>query len=282
MFNTQTNMTEITMSEIKDIPVLILCGGQGTRFREKTDLLPKPMITIGERPILWHIMQIYSAAGFKNFVLALGYKGNVIKDYFLNYHAMNSDVTVDLQNPDSLKFHRKNQTEDWKITLVNTGQESMTGARIARAAQYLNGPKFMLTYGDGVADINPADTLAFHRHHGKIGTVCGVHAPSRFGKLSINAESNVDHFTEKPMESSISDYINGGFFAFKREFLNYVSEDQSCILERQPLENLANDLELMAYQHSGFWKCMDTFRDWSILNDLWNSGRAPWRKEMNF
>ena len=140
----------------------------------------------------------------------------------------------------------------------------------------------MLTYGDGVADINPAETLAFHRRHGKIGTICGVHAPSRFGKLSINAESNVDHFTEKPLESGISDYINGGFFAFKREFLDYVAEDQSCILERQPLENLANDQELMAYQHGGFWKCMDTFRDWSILDDLWNSGRAPWRKDMDF
>tara|TARA_Y100001934_G_C12329521_1_gene764326 strand:+ start:244 stop:1056 length:813 start_codon:yes stop_codon:yes gene_type:complete len=267
------------MDDIKDIPVLILCGGQGTRFREKTDLLPKPMIAIGERPILWHIMQIYSAAGFKTFVLALGYKGNVIKDYFLNYHAMNSDFTIDLQNPDSLHFHTKNTTQDWKITLVNTGQDSMTGARVARAARYLTKSDFMLTYGDGVANINPAEVLSFHRSHGKTGTVCGVHAPSRFGKLSINDKSSVEHFTEKPMESGISDYINGGFFAFKRDFLNYVSEEQSCILERQPLEDLSNNKELMAYQHSGFWKCMDTYRDWTILNDLWNSKNAPWAKE---
>jgi len=266
------------IDDIEQIPVLILCGGQGTRFREKTDMLPKPMISIGERPILWHIMQIYSAAGFKNFVLALGYKGNVIKDYFLNYHAMSSDFTIDLKNPDSLHFHNDVNTEDWKVTLVNTGLESMTGARVARAAKFLSHSDFMLTYGDGVADINPAEVLSFHRQHGKIGTVSGVHSPSRFGKLTLDEKSGVEHFTEKPMECGSSDYINGGFFAFKPEFLNYVSEDQSCILERQPLENLSKDNELMAYEHNGFWKCMDTFRDWTILNDLWNSKRAPWTK----
>lgn len=258
--------------------VVILCGGKGTRLREKTELIPKPMVAIGGRPILWHIMKIYAAYGFNDFVLALGYKGEVIKHYFLNYQTMNSDFTLVLGKHRDIQYWGEEDVLNWKISFVNTGQDAMTGARVARVAKYVEGDSFLLTYGDGLADINIRDVVDFHKAHGRVGTVTGVHAPSRFGKLMIDGESGrVEKFTEKPLESGMSDYINGGFCVFSREFFDYVNSDDACILEREPLENLARDGELAAYQHNGYWQCMDTYRDWLMLEELWQLGQAPWK-----
>ena len=258
--------------------VVILCGGKGTRLREKTDMIPKPMVSIGGRAILWHIMKIYSSFGFNDFVLALGYKSEVIKQYFLNYRAMGSDFDLDLGKNSGIQYHGDDIVENWKITFADTGEDAMTGSRVARIGQYIQGDSFLLTYGDGVADIDLNRLVRFHQEHGRIGTVSGVHMPSRFGKLLINTETDlVEKFTEKPLESGTADYINGGFFMFNREFLNYVDQDESCVLEREPLEQLAKDGELAIYRHDGYWQCMDTYRDWLNLERLWQSGDAPWK-----
>ena len=258
--------------------VVILCGGQGTRLREKTDMMPKPMVSIGGRPILWHIMKIYSSFGFNDFVLALGYKSEVIKQYFLNYREMGNDFVLDLGGNLDIQYHGKDIAENWKITFVDTGEDSMTGSRLARIGKYIQDESFLLTYGDGVADIDLNQLVRIHKKHGRIGTVSGVHMPSRFGKLVINTENSlVERFTEKPFESGTADYINGGFFVFNREFFKYVDTDKSCILEREPLEQLAKDGELAIYRHNGYWQCMDTYRDWLTLERLWQSGDAPWK-----
>jgi len=258
--------------------VVILCGGKGTRLREKSEMLPKPMIVVGNRPILWHIMKIYSAFGFNEFILALGYKGEIIKQYFLNYRTMGEDFTLTLGENGSVTYHNNLHTENWKITFVNTGQDTMTGSRVARVAEYVDGSTFLLTYGDGLSNVNVNSLVEFHKRHGKIGTVTGVHSPSRFGKLVIDKENScVGRFTEKPLESGISDYINGGFFVLNRDFFNYLDIDKSCILEREPLENLAKDGELVAYRHDGYWQCMDTYRDWLLLEDLSQSNEPPWK-----
>ena len=258
--------------------VVILCGGKGTRLREKSETIPKPMVSVGNRAILWHIMKLYSAHGFNEFVLALGYKSDVIKQYFLNYRTYSSDFTLKLGDDHSIAYHSQDRIENWKITFADTGEDAMTGARVARVARYIEGDTFLLTYGDGVADIDLNKLVDFHRSHGRIGTVTGVHAPSRFGKLVINREDGrVGKFTEKPLENGVSDYINGGYFVLNREFLDYVDSDASCILEREPLERLATDGELIVYQHDGFWRCMDTYRDWLSLEQLWQSGNAPWK-----
>ena len=258
--------------------VVILCGGKGTRLREKTEMIPKPMVSIGGRPILWHIMKSYAGFGFKDFVLALGYKSEVIKQYFLNYRTMSSDFILDLgKNPD-IQYQGETPVENWRITFAETGEESMTGSRVARIRKYIQDDSFLLTYGDGLADIDLNQLVNFHKAHGKIGTVSGVHMPSRFGKLVINTENClVEKFTEKPLESGTADYINGGFFILNREFFSYVDSDKSCVLEREPLEQLAKDGELAIYRHNGYWQCMDTYRDWLTLERLWEAGEAPWK-----
>jgi glucose-1-phosphate cytidylyltransferase len=257
--------------------VLILCGGQGTRLREYTELIPKPMVEIGGRPILWHIMKSYAHFGITDFILCLGYKAHVIKEYFLNYEAMNSDFTIGLGKNKSVVFDGDTHSEDgWKVTLVFTGEAAMTGARIKRAARYL-GPAqetFCVTYGDGLADVNLGALLAFHKSHGELATVTGVHPPSRFGELETRAR-RVTAFSEKP--TIAQGRVNGGFFCFEPGFLEYLSEEDNCVLERAPLERCTREGKLMVYEHDGFWQCMDTYRDWEVLDRVWRQGRAPWK-----
>lgn len=254
--------------------VVILCGGQGTRLREETEYRPKPMVHVGPRPILWHIMKGYAQHGFKDFVLCLGYKGEQIKQFFYEYEVLTSDVTVELGRNRKVELHRDQHPEDgWRVTLADTGELALTGARVKKVARYIDGDRFMLTYGDGVCDVDLTKLLAFHAAHGKIGTVTGVHPSARFGELEL-AEDRVTGFSEKPQV--VDSYINGGFFVFERRFLDYLTVDDACQLERGPLERLVADDQLRAYVHDGFWQCMDTVRDMKLLNDLWSRGRAPW------
>jgi glucose-1-phosphate cytidylyltransferase len=255
------------------IPVVILCGGMGTRLREETEYRPKPMVEIGGRPILWHIMKMYERAGFTDFVLCLGYKGDVIKEYFRSYETMNGDFTVQLGRPHSVVYHDQH-VEEWSVTLTDTGQQSMTGARIKRAARYVDAERFMVTYGDGVADIDIGALLDFHRRAGTMATVTGVRPPSRFGELTTDG-SLVQQFKEKPQADE--GLVNGGFFVFERQFLDYLTDDPACVLEHEPLERLAGERQLSVYQHGGFWHSMDTFRDFQYLNQLWNTDAAPWK-----
>lgn len=261
------------MTERADIPVVILCGGLGTRLREETEYRPKPMVEIGGRPILWHIMKIYAAAGFRRFVLCLGYKGHVIKDYFLRYEALHNDVTVTLGSATPPVVHKRHDEQDWVITLADTGAETMTGARVKRVAPYLTADRFMLTYGDGVADVDLNALLATHEAAGLVGTVTGVRPTARFGEL-VTDGGTVTDFHEKPQ--STQGIVNGGFFVFERRFLEYLSEDTGCVLERAPLEGLVRDRQLAVHRHLGFWQCMDTQRDHQYLNELWRQG-APWK-----
>jgi len=257
-----------------EVPVFVLCGGLGTRFREETEALPKPMITIGNRPILWHIMRKYSQHGFKRFVLCLGYKAEIIKSYFLNYPSLNSDFTVELMT-NATTVHSIDHDQDWKVTLAYTGELSMTGARVARAAgKYLGEAQhFAVTYGDGVTDANLADEYQFHLREGRLGTVLGVNPPSRYGELRVDG-AKVEQFSEKP--DFHDQWISGGYFFFRREFLSHLDTDEECILERQPLLRLAERGQLSMYQHRGFWACMDTQRDKEQLEKLWASGERPW------
>lgn len=254
--------------------VVILAGGLGTRLREETEFRPKPMVEIGNRPILWHIMKIYAHYGYKDFVVCLGYKGEVIKEYFLDYEAMNNDFTVRLGNPNEIEFHSNHGEDGWRVTLADTGDDAMTGARIKRVEKYIDGEEFMVTYGDGVADIDINKLLAFHRSHGHIATLTGVRPTSRFGELLIK-ENVVSEFSEKPQSSE--GHINGGFFIFKKEFFDYLENDDGCILERTPMKRLAEAGELMVYPHDGFWQCMDTYRDNKYLQEIWQKGDAPWK-----
>jgi glucose-1-phosphate cytidylyltransferase len=262
---------------VLSMKVMILCGGQGTRLREHTEVRPKPMVEIGGRPILWHIMNLYAFHGFQDFILCLGYKAQVIKEYFLNYRAMTSDFTVQLGATDGICWHSDNASvEQWRVTLADTGEETMTGARICRAAKYLDphDESFMVTYGDGLSDVNLLALLDFHRNHGKLATVTGVHPPSRFGELECDGDK-VRAFGEKPQTGQ--GLINGGFFCFRRRFLEYLSGSPDCVLERGPLESCTADGELRVYRHSGYWQCMDTYRDWLSFEQQWQSGSAPWK-----
>lgn len=254
--------------------VLIMCGGKGTRLREETAIKPKPMVEIGGRPILWHIMSIYARFGFKDFVLPLGYKGEVIKQYFRNYTLQNTDFTVDLASG-AITPH-KSEIEDWRVTLCDTGENTLKGARIKRVSHHIDGDRFMVTYGDGVADIDIDKLLAFHEKAGTIGTFTGVRMPSRFGAVRTDETGKILSWEEKPM---LNDYINCGFFVFEKKFLDYLSIEESCDLEKEPLQRLAKEGELSMYPHEGQWQCMDTLRDSLYLNDLWNQGRAFWTKK---
>jgi glucose-1-phosphate cytidylyltransferase len=256
--------------------VFVLCGGLGTRLREETELRPKPMVPVGGRPIVWHIMRSYARHGFKKFVLCLGYKAEVIKAYFLNYASMGSDFTVELKT-NQLAVHSIDHDQDWVVTLADTGELTMTGGRIARAAaRYLgDAAHFAVTYGDGLTDANLAEEYAFHLAQKRLGTVLGVNPPSRFGELKLDG-TRVQEFAEKP--EFTDSWVNGGYFFFHREFLPYLSREESCVLERDPLVRLARDGQLSMYRHPGFWACMDTQRDREQLEKVWASGRAPWAR----
>ncbi len=250
------------------IPVIILCGGMGTRLREETEYKPKPMVEIGGKPILWHIMKHYAHYGYKDFILALGYKGNIIRDYFLNYYTYNSDFTISLGEEGKIRHQNNCIADDWTITLVETGADSMTGYRVKLAGKYVEGENFMVTYGDAVSDVDLDKLLEFHNFHGLIGTVTGVYPPSRFGDLSTNGD-RVTRFYEKIKDESRQEPINGGYFVFKKEFLEMIPEDPAIDLERIPMIRLTEQFQLAVYRHNGFWQCMDTYRDSQLLEKMW-------------
>ena len=249
---------------------IILCGGLGTRLAEETVLKPKPMVEIGNKPILWHIMKIYEHYGFNDFVLALGFKSEYIKDYFLNYHSRNNDFIINL-NSGQVNFSNSD-LEKWKVELVNTGINTLTGGRLLRLKKYVENDTFMLTYGDGVSNVDIRKLVEFHKKHGKIATVTSVRPPARFGGMLIQGDK-VMNFKEKPQSGE--GWINGGYFVFEPEIFNYLKDD-STILEQSPLENLVKDGQLMAYQHYDYWQCMDTVRDRDSLRNLFDNNNAPW------
>lgn len=252
--------------------IILLAGGFGTRLSEYTDMIPKPMVTIGGRPILWHIMKTYAAFGHKDFYVALGYKAEVVKEYFLNYRALNSDFTVDL-GTGAIEPHQADDV-DWRVTLVDTGANSMTGGRVRRMKPFIGDETCLMTYGDGVADVDVDALLKFHRKHGKLVTVTAVRPPARFGELDMNDDA-VTSFKEKPQLHE--GWINGGYFVIEPAFFDLIAGDET-ILERDPLERAAALGELRAWRHEGYWQCMDTKRDRDSLEDLWRSGKAPWRR----
>ncbi len=254
-----------------NIPVMILAGGLGTRLREETEFRPKPMVPIGGMPILWHIMKIYSSYGFYRFIICLGYKGEMIKNYFLNYRMQDIDFTINTKTG-SVSEHQTNE-EEWEITLIDTGQDCLTGGRVARAAKYVDTDKFLLTYGDGLADVNIKDLVQFHESHGKNLTLTGVNLPSRFGNLEVSGNTIVSFTEKKRIED---EWINGGYMVIQKDFLKYLSPDSECILEQSPLKQAAFDNQLMMYKHYGFWQCMDTIREHQKLEELWTKG-APWK-----
>jgi len=248
--------------------VIILCGGMGTRLREETEYKPKPMVEIGGKPILWHIMKIYAHYGYKEFVLALGYKGDVIRDYFLNYYSYNNDFTVQLGNKEEIVFHNNHSENDWKVTLVETGYESMTGYRLKLAAKYIDGDNFMLTYGDAVADVNIKELVEFHKRQNTIGTVTGVYPPSRFGDLEVK-DNLVQKFKQKKKDILKQAPINGGFFVFRKEFIDLLPNDSTADLEGLAIQKITEEKQLSIYYHKGFWQSMDTFREYQLLNQMW-------------
>lgn len=262
------------MIDTSNVPVFVLCGGLGTRLREETEHRPKPMVPVGGHPIVWHVMRWYSNFGFKRFVLCLGYKSEAMKSYFLNYASMNSDFTVNLKSND-VAVHSVDHDQDWEVTLAYTGELNMTGSRIAQAAQrYLGDAEHMaVTYGDGLTDVDLGAEFQAHCDHQRIGTVLGVNPPSRFGELKLD-DQRVIEFEEKPEFSQ--NWINGGYFFFRRNFLSYLSSDADCVLEKKPLVELARDKELSIFKHEGFWACMDTQRDREQLEELWETSNAPW------
>ena len=252
--------------------VVILAGGFGTRISEESHLKPKPMIEIGEKPILWHIMKHYSQYGYNEFIICLGYKQYVVKEFFADYFLHTSDVTFDLVN-NSMKVHN-NYSEPWKVTLIDTGLHTMTGGRVKRIQEYVGNEPFMLTYGDGVADIDLKALEEFHRGHGKIATISAVNVGQRFGVLDLSSEGQISSFREK--NDNDGGVINGGFMVLNPEVFDYIEGD-ATVFEKEPLENLAKNGQLMAYRHNGFWKCMDTQRDKMQLEEMWASGKAPWK-----
>lgn len=256
------------------MPVVILCGGQGTRLREETEYRPKALVEIGGRPILWHIMRIYAHHGFSEFILALGYKGSMIKEYFLNFEAMCSDFSMTLGEPNHVELHRSYPEKGWRLTFVDTGIDSQTGCRLHRVRPYVKAPRFFVTYGDGVSAIDLTAQASFHARHGRIATVTGVRPRSRFGEL-VEEGGRVVDFREKPQVRE--GFINGGFFVFSEAIFGYVSDDEGCVLEHEPMERLVKEDELRIWKHEAPWYCMDTYRDYLLLSDVWKSGRAEWK-----
>lgn len=255
--------------------VVILCGGLGTRLREETEFRPKPMVNIGNRPILWHIMKIYAHYGHNDFVLALGYKGEMIKNYFCHYELMNNDVTIELGKPEQLCIHQCHKETGWKITLADTGEKALKGARLKKVEKYINNEDtFMVTYGDGVANIDINSLLAFHHGHGKLATVTGINPTSRFGELRLRG-NQVESFIEKPQDGD--SLVNGGFFVFNKRIFDYLLPDDNCDLEVGSLEKVAREGQLMVYKHTDFWICVDTLRDMEYVNKLWAEGKAEWK-----
>lgn len=255
---------------------VILCGGQGTRIRDVADDIPKPMIPIGGRPILWHIMKGYAAAGYKDFVLCLGYKGAAVKEFFLNYEAFTNDFTITLGPTPELELLGSHDEADWRVSLVDTGSRSLTGARVKRIEKHVAGDaNFMLTYGDGLIDMDLSALVAFHESHGKILTVTGVRPPGRFGEMETDGTGQVLEFNEKPQAGG--GLISGGFFVCRREIFDYLDDSEDLIFEETPMRRLVADGEMMVHGYDGFWQCMDTHRDYTLLSGLWNDGRAPWK-----
>ena len=250
-----------------------MCGGLGTRLREETEFRPKPMVEIGGRPVLWHIMKTYAHHGFREFVLCLGYRGAAIKEYFLNYEAMNNDFSICLGQKSQIHYHGLHTEQGFSVTLADTGIESMTGGRISRIARYIDADTFLLTYGDGVANVDVRNLVEYHKSHGRLATVTTVSPVSRFGMLDLDANDRVNTFTEKP---NIDGWMSAGYFVLDRKVFDYLGGDE-CIFEREPLERLAREGQLMAYRHPGFFYAMDTYRDYLYLNELWTSGHAPWK-----
>ena len=252
---------------------MILCGGQGTRMREETEYRPKPLVDIGGRPILWHIMMLYAAHGFDEFVLCLGYKGHMIKEYFLQYQAMNSDFTLRLGRDQAIAFHDGDGDAAFTVTLADTGLPTMTGGRVRRAAKYIDDDTFMLSYGDGVADLDVRALVDFHHQHGKLATITAMRPVSRFGMLDLAADRSVQQFSEKPPSDA---WASAGFFVLDRRVVDYIDGDE-CVFEQDPLERLTREGQLVAYQHHGFFFAMDTYREYQHLNRLWAQGDAPWK-----
>ena len=253
---------------------VILCGGIGTRLREETEFRPKPLVEIGGRPILWHIMKLYAHHGFRDFVLCLGYRGSMIKEYFLNYEAMNNDFTICLGRQHQVKYHEAHHEQDFHVTLAETGLETATGGRVKKVEKYIGDDgTFMVTYGDGVADLDLGALVDFHRAHGKLASVTMIRPQSRFGVLDVGDTGEVASFAEKPQ---LQDWASAGFFVFNRKVLDYL-DDESTVLEREPLERLASEGQLMAYRHEGYFYAMDTYREYTHLNELWSTGSAPWK-----
>jgi len=257
---------------MEKIKVVILCGGKGTRLKEETEFRPKPLLPIGDKPILWHIMKIYSHYGYKDFILCLGYKGDMIKKYFLDYQWMNNDFTLNLGDKKSSLNHHTQTKEDWSITFANTGETTLTGGRIKKIEKYINEDNFMVTYGDGVSNININKLVEFHKKEGKIGTITGVHPSSKYGTVNINQDNIINEFKEKPV---LKDIINGGFFVFKKEFFNYIKKD--CMLEKEPFEQVIKEKQLALFKHEDFWHCMDTYKDFENLNEMESNGKTPWK-----
>lgn len=254
--------------------VVILAGGMGMRLKEETEYKPKPMVLIGPHPILWHIMKTYMHYGFNDFIICLGYKGEIIKDYFLNYEAFNNDCTVEFGRSCRTTIHRSSNHEAFKVTLVDTGSETMTGGRIKKIETYIDSDNFMLTYGDGVADINVNDLYRFHLKHGDIGTVTGVHPESRFGELLLKGDK-VSAFSEKPQLKE--GFVSGGFFVFNRKLFKYLNKHDDCFFEKEPMRQITKEGQLNVFRHEGFWQCMDTYKDTKYLNELWAQEKAPWK-----
>lgn len=253
--------------------VVIFCGGLGTRLREETEFRPKPMVPIGERPILWHIMKLYAHYGHKDFVLCLGYKGDVIKEYFRNYQWNTSDVTLKLGAKAQIRYHNQHAEEDWCVTLVDTGLNTMTGGRLKRVLRFIEEDTFLLTYGDGVTNSDINQSIAFHKQQKRIVTITAVQPTGRFGDIDIKNNA-VTSFREKPEKET--GFINGGFFVMEKRIGNYLTDD-ACVLEQEPLNRLAAEGQISAYTHTGFWQCMDTYREQQLLANMWNSGTVPWK-----